>query len=73
MQNDVLQSKSKQLQAEVAAYWAELTAADLHGIDGKRDNLVGLLETRYGFVRRRAEQEVDWFLDQFKDRLRKAS
>jgi hypothetical protein len=73
MQFEQFRAKSKQLRTEVNFHWSALSAEDLQGFDGQRDNLIDLLETRYGFARQRAEREVDWFLDQFEDRLRKAS
>jgi hypothetical protein len=65
--------KRKQLQTEVVTHWSALTPDDLHLIDGKRDNLIHLLERRYGFSRTRAEREAEWFYNQFEDKLRKAS
>ena len=53
--------------------WKHLTPDELDRVQGKRDHLVALLERRYGYARRRAEREVDLFVNEFADRLRRAS
>jgi uncharacterized protein YjbJ (UPF0337 family) len=73
MQHDVLRSKWKQFRSEINYYWTELTSDDLDQINGRRDNLVVLLESRYGFARRRAEKEVERVVGEFEDKLRRAS
>ena len=73
MQTYVLQAKWKQFRNEINYHWTELSPDDLDGIDGKRDNLVYLLETRYGYARRRAEREVERVMTEFVDKLRRAS
>ena len=73
MQQAVSQSKRKQLQSEVTCHWSALTPEDLHRFDGKRDILINLLQSRYGFARGRAEREADRFFSDFADKLRNAS
>ena len=73
MQPDVLRAKWKQYRNELNHEWTELSSDDLDGIDGRRDNLVYLLEVRYGYARRRAEREVERVVTQFEDKLRRAS
>jgi uncharacterized protein YjbJ (UPF0337 family) len=57
----------------VSYHWTQLSSDDLDGIDGGRDKLIGLLERRYGYARRRAEREVERVLTEFEDKLRRAS
>ena len=73
MDKDVLRAKWKQCRNELNYQWTELSSNDLDQVDGKRDNLVFLLEHRYGYARRRAEREVDLVVSEFEDRLRRAS
>jgi uncharacterized protein YjbJ (UPF0337 family) len=73
MYKDVLRDRWKQCKNELNHQWAELTPTDLDQIDGRRDNLVLLLEHRYGYARRRAEKEVELFVTEFEDKLRRAS
>ena len=73
MQSDVLRAKWKQFRNEVNYHWAQLSSDDLDRVDGQRDNLVYLLERRYGYARCRAEREVERVVNEFVDKLRKAS
>ena len=73
MRSDVLRAKWKQFRNEVNYQWTQLSPDDLDGIDGRRDNLVCLLQRRYGYARRRAEREVERVVSEFEDKLRRAS
>ena len=44
---------------EVKQQWGKLTDDDLTRIEGKRDELVGRVQERYGYGREEAEQEVN--------------
>jgi uncharacterized protein YjbJ (UPF0337 family) len=46
--------------------WAKLTDDDIARINGKREELLGRLQERYGYVKERAEREVDDFMDKIK-------
>ena len=73
MQQDVLRAKWKHFRNEINDHWSELSSDDLDQINGRRDNLVVLLESRYGYARRRAEKEVERVVTEFEDKLRRAS
>jgi uncharacterized protein YjbJ (UPF0337 family) len=73
MQQDVLRAKWKHFRNEINDHWTELSSDDLDQINGRRDNLVILLESRYGYARRRAEKEVERVVTEFEDKLRRAS
>jgi uncharacterized protein YjbJ (UPF0337 family) len=57
--NDILQGNWKQLHGQIREWWGKLTDDDLTKIDGKRENLVGVLQTKYGYAKDRAETEVN--------------
>lgn len=57
--NDILAGNWKQLRGQIKIWWGNLTDDDLTKIDGKRENLVGVLQTRYGYAKERVEKEVD--------------
>ncbi len=41
--------------------WGKLTDDDMQVIEGKRDQLVGKIQERYGYAKDQAEKEVtDW-------------
>jgi hypothetical protein len=73
MHQDVLRTRWKQVRTELTHQWKHLKSQDLDLVDGKRDNLVFLLQRQYGFARGRAEREVEIFVNEFADRLRRAS
>lgn len=73
MHEDVLRTKWKYFRNEINVHWTQLNCDDLDQINGRRDNLVLLLESRYGYARRRAEREVERVLTEFEHRLRRAS
>ncbi len=58
---DQVEGKWKQVKGSVKAKWGKLTDNDLDFINGKRDQLVGVIQERYGIARDEAEKQVtDW-------------
>ncbi|MBV8075593.1 MAG: CsbD family protein, partial [Planctomycetaceae bacterium] len=49
----------KELKGKVKEKWGQLTDDDLEQAAGRRDQLVGALQRRYGYERDRAERELD--------------
>lgn len=49
----------KEMKGRVREKWGDLTDDDLDRIEGKRDQMVGLLQRKYGYAKERAEQELD--------------
>lgn len=70
--NDILAGNWKQLHGQVKEWWGNLTDDDLTKIDGKRENLVGVLQTRYGYAKEKAETEVDTRLAEWEKALPKS-
>jgi len=62
MNEDVMSGMWKQLKGQVKQQWGRLTDDDLDRISGKRDEVIGLIQERYGWERDRAEMEVNDFL-----------
>jgi uncharacterized protein YjbJ (UPF0337 family) len=56
-----VQGNWKQIKGKMQQQWAKLTNDDLDRIKGKRTELVGRLQERYGYAREKAEQEVERF------------
>jgi uncharacterized protein YjbJ (UPF0337 family) len=73
MQKDALVAKWKHFRTEINDQWSELSSDDLDQINGRRDNLVLLLENKYGYARQRAEREVERVITEFENKLRRAS
>jgi uncharacterized protein YjbJ (UPF0337 family) len=59
---DRIQGNWKQFKGKAQQQWGELTDDDLDVVEGKREELVGRLQQRYGYARDQAEREVDNWL-----------
>jgi uncharacterized protein YjbJ (UPF0337 family) len=52
----------KQMKGRVKERWGKLTDDDLTTIAGRRDQLEGLIQERYGYAKERARNEIeDWY------------
>jgi uncharacterized protein YjbJ (UPF0337 family) len=61
MNSDQLEGKWKQLKGTVKQKWGKLTDDDLDVIAGKREELEGKIQERYGITREEAAKQVrDW-------------
>jgi uncharacterized protein YjbJ (UPF0337 family) len=59
MNKDIFEGKWKELRGQVKEWWGELTDDDLEQVGGKADQLIGLLQQKYGYTREQAEKEFD--------------
>jgi len=62
MNRDVLVGQWKQLKGKVKQQWGRLTDDELDQINGRYDELAGLIQERYGYSRDEASNELDMFL-----------
>ncbi|MEJ7590311.1 MAG: CsbD family protein [Planctomycetaceae bacterium] len=60
---DQIKGKWKQASGQVQQKWGELTDDDLTVVDGKREELVGRVQERYGIAKEEAEKQVKEFED----------
>jgi len=58
---DTIKGQWKQFSGQVKEKWGKLTDDDLKVIGGKKDQLVGKIQERYGYAKDQAEREVDDF------------
>lgn len=56
-----IQGNWKSLMGKVREKWGDLTDDDVAVIDGKREQLLGSLERRYGMAKEEAERQVKDF------------
>ena len=63
MNRDVLEGQWKQLKGKVKQQWGRLTDDELDTINGRYDELAGLIQERYGYSREEAHNELDMFLN----------
>lgn len=61
MNKDEARGNWKQFKGKFKEKWGKLTDDDLTVIEGKRDQLVGKIQERYGYAKDEAERELkDW-------------
>jgi len=65
----VLAGQWKQISGELKSWWGELTDDDVYWVDGEIDKLTGLLQEKYGYTRKQAEQEIDRRLQVYGDKV----
>ena len=58
---DQVKGNWKQMTGQVKEKWGKLTDDDLTVIAGKRDQLAGILQQRYGYAKEQVEKELDEF------------
>jgi uncharacterized protein YjbJ (UPF0337 family) len=58
---DQIEGKWKQYAGKAKTKWGKLTDNDLQTLSGKKEQLVGLVQERYGIAKDEAERQVnDW-------------
>ena len=63
---DQVEGKWKQLKSQAKEKWGKLTDDDLDVIDGRRQQLVGRIQERYGIAKDVAELQADEFVKALK-------
>jgi hypothetical protein len=61
------------LAGEIRRRWEQLSNSEVEECSVDQSKLIELLQSRYGYARRRAELEVELFCGWFQDRLRMAA
>jgi len=67
MNRDIFEGKWKQIRGQVREWWGKLTDDELEQAGGKADQLIALLQQKYGYSREQAEQEFDRRLKEAKE------
>jgi uncharacterized protein YjbJ (UPF0337 family) len=57
-----MKGKWKQYKGQIKAKWGKLTDDDLQLIDGRREELIGRLQQRYGIAKEAADKQVEEFM-----------
>ncbi len=61
---DAMKGKWKQQVGKAKQNWGKLTEDELLAAEGRKDELVGLVQERYAITRDEAKKQVDEFFDQ---------
>lgn len=62
MNEDTLKGQWTQLKGKIREQWGKLTDDDLDQIQGRSEQLIGRLQTRYGIQRDEAKRQVDTWM-----------
>lgn len=68
MDSNRLEGNWKQIKGKVKEQWGKLTDDDLTIIAGKRDQLAGLLQQKYGYATDQAEKAPNEFSHSLSER-----
>jgi uncharacterized protein YjbJ (UPF0337 family) len=66
MNNDIIAGNWKQFKGNILEQWGKLTDDDLDVAAGRRDQIVGKLQERYGIAKDEAERQINEFENRFK-------
>ena len=64
MNSDTISGNWEELKGKIKATWGKITDDDLTVIQGKTQEMIGKIQTAYGYSRERAEQEWKRFSDE---------
>jgi uncharacterized protein YjbJ (UPF0337 family) len=59
MNQDIFEGKWKEMRGQLKEWWGELTDDELEQANGNAEQIVGLLQQKYGYTREAAEAEKD--------------
>ena len=63
MNDDIFKGKWTQLKGNIKEQWGKLTDDEIEQLDGRKDQLVGKVQERYGIARDQAARDVDNWLN----------
>lgn len=64
---DRVEGNWKQIAGKAREQWGKLTDSDWQVVGGKKDQLVGLIQERYGIAKDEASKQADSWADQLKE------
>lgn len=66
MNKDILKGQWKTLKGKAKQQWGKLTDDETDRLEGNYDELVGTIQSKYGYEKDRASKEVNDFIDKNK-------
>jgi uncharacterized protein YjbJ (UPF0337 family) len=70
MNKDIFEGKWKEMRGQFKEWWGKLTDDDLEQAGGNAEQIVGLLQQKYGYTRQSAEEEVNKHVTAYKASLK---
>lgn len=66
MNNDIFSGNWKQMKGKIIEQWGELTNDDVDVAEGRREQLVGRIQERYGIAKDEAERQLSEFESRYR-------
>ena len=66
---DIVQGKWKQMTGSARERWGEITDSEITETQGKRDQLEGLIQLKYGLTQQAAADQINEWASKLKDTL----
>jgi uncharacterized protein YjbJ (UPF0337 family) len=70
---DIVEGQWKQFTGRAKQAWSKLTDDDLANLSGKRDQLAGKIQERYGIQKQEAERQIDDWISRLDNKPRDGS
>lgn len=68
---DIFEGKWKEMRGQVKEWWGKLSDDDLEQAGGNAEQIVGLLQQKYGYTRQHAEDEFNQRIKNLKMKVEK--
>ena len=65
--NDIFEGKWKEMKGQIKEWWDKLTDDELEQANGNAEQIVGLLQQKYGYTREAAEEEFNRRIKEVKE------
>jgi uncharacterized protein YjbJ (UPF0337 family) len=72
MNKDIFEGNLKEMHGQFKEWWGKLTDDDLVQAGGNAEQIVGLLQQKYGYTRQRAEEEFNRRIKDVRVKVEKA-
>ena len=63
MNNDIFATRWREMRDQLKEWWDKLTDDELDEAGGDADQVISLIQEKYGYTRERAEEEFGWWMD----------
>ncbi len=70
MNSDIFEGNWKQFKGNILEQWGKLTSDDLDAAAGRRDQMIGKIQERYGIAKEEAETQLKSFEERFKKTMK---
>ena len=67
MNKDIFEGKWKEMRGQIKEWWGKLTDDDLEQAAGNTEQIIGLLQQKYGYTRQSAEEEFNRRMKEVKE------